>query len=160
MVGLFQSWRETWVRVISQDGVCLVFFCEVENGMCCCKTARTVGISFFSFPKERHLRKAWIDKVKRRDWLPSAYSRLCAAHFEPGCFEKDPTVYRSLGWDVGRQRLKPGAVPTIFDYSKSGDGGATNKREPIPRGAFRKRRRMEVISYCVGWMGGDMLALQ
>jgi hypothetical protein len=42
------------------------------------------GLKFFRFPKEKERRSQWIAAVKRENWCPSEYSRLCSAHFITG----------------------------------------------------------------------------
>uniref|UniRef100_A0A8C1TJJ5 THAP domain-containing protein 1 n=1 Tax=Cyprinus carpio TaxID=7962 RepID=A0A8C1TJJ5_CYPCA len=46
----------------------------------------------------------WIHYVKRKNWRPKKYSRLCSLHFTQDCFI--PVQ--------GRNTLKADAVPTIF----------------------------------------------
>uniref|UniRef100_A0A4W5LL02 THAP domain-containing protein 1 n=1 Tax=Hucho hucho TaxID=62062 RepID=A0A4W5LL02_9TELE len=66
--------------------------------------------SYQRFPKndpERH--KQWIINMKCKGWNPQQNHRVCSVHFE------DKYI---CGRDM-RQRLKPDAVPTIFDYPKN-----------------------------------------
>ncbi|XP_067005162.1 THAP domain-containing protein 2-like [Anabrus simplex] len=61
-----------------------------------------------SFPKDEALREKWIKAIRRKNYNPSKYAKLCSKHFTKDCFEICP-------W--GRlKRLKEGAVPTIFDF--------------------------------------------
>ena len=84
----------------------------------CSKTHRD-GVSLFGFPKDITWRKKWADQVRRtRDkWEPTSYSVLCNLHFEDWCFEQDSKLTESIG--KKRPRLKPDAVPTIFEKPAS-----------------------------------------
>ena len=41
-------------------------------------------------------------------------TRLCSVHLEPDCFERD--LRAELPDRKGKRKLKPDAVPTIFDH--------------------------------------------
>lgn len=74
-------------------------------------------LSFFQFPSDEKYRQIWKEKVRRLNWEPNKYSRLCSAHFERHCFVHDPEFVESLGLPRPRKViLKHDAVPTIFDY--------------------------------------------
>ena len=108
---------------------------------CCtvgCKNGHGSGQSWHLFPNETEKGRmaAWIVAVKRDErWKPSKTARLCRAHFTADQFIIDLAVLRSIGETVGQCRLKPGAVPTIFEH----------KVESVcVFGAVRKRKRKEV----------------
>ena len=43
------------------------------------------GLGFYMFPAVPEARrKEWIRAVKRQDWVPSKYSRICGDHFLSG----------------------------------------------------------------------------
>ena len=43
------------------------------------------GLGFFRFPTQPiERRKRWIIAVKRKDWQPSKYTRICGEHFVSG----------------------------------------------------------------------------
>ena len=44
------------------------------------------SISFYRFPADIDRRNKWISAVKRANWTPSNYSRICSAHFIRGEF--------------------------------------------------------------------------
>ena len=74
-------------------------------------------VSFFQFPTDEKYRQIWTEKVRRLNWEPNKYSRLCSAHFEPHCFLHDPKFFESLGLPRPRKVvLKHDAIPTIFNY--------------------------------------------
>ncbi|KAG5279745.1 hypothetical protein AALO_G00081140 [Alosa alosa] len=75
-----------------------------------CRSKREKGVGFHRFPHENpKLLKLWIAKLKWKDWTPSPNTMICSKHFEA----KDVDV---TGF---RPRLRPGAVPTIFDFPES-----------------------------------------
>lgn len=85
---------------------------------CTNNTSSGQKISFFSFPKDKNTKAAWVVRVKRDGFTPSAHTRLCEKHFEPECYTNDPPLMKSIGFEVKCLRLKPDAIPTNFDYSK------------------------------------------
>ena len=83
------------------------------------------GIHFFSFPTDPLQRRAWVEKISRHNFKPTAHSRVCSIHFENSCFEKDPAVLRSIDWKLDRPKIKHDAVPTIA----LGSEGHSSKEE-------------------------------
>ena len=70
---------------------------------------------WFRFPSEPRLLKAWLAKMKRANFAPTPHSRLCSAHFEHTCFQRNPLLLETLGLGAHtRQSLLPDAVPTLF----------------------------------------------
>lgn len=59
----------------------------------------------FRFPKCPDTRGKWIKAVRRDNWEPNKYSRLCSKHFDKSCFIEGLSL----------KKLKTDAVPTIFD---------------------------------------------
>lgn len=49
------------------------------------------------------------DPVTNNEWQPTVNSILCSAHFSEDCFH-------TRGQQESRVRLKPHAVPTIFNF--------------------------------------------
>ncbi|KAH7959527.1 hypothetical protein HPB49_011641 [Dermacentor silvarum] len=59
------------------------------------------------FPWSRSdLCSRWVANLKRDKWRPSPGSRLCSDHFTESCFDRTQA----------RTRLRPDAVPTIFNF--------------------------------------------
>ena len=54
---------------------CCTFGCRNRGG-------QRLGLGFYRFPfkNEGRLRR-WIQAVRREDWQPSKYSRICGDHF-------------------------------------------------------------------------------
>ncbi|KAG7459111.1 THAP domain-containing protein 4-like [Solea senegalensis] len=85
----------------------------------------------FCFPlSDRKRLRQWVGNLRRRNWTPNKNSRLCALHFEEGCF----TV------NYGRKRLTSTAVPTIFNLSMLYKSRSTQE----------KSRNAQVI--CLWWL--------
>ncbi|KAG8175595.1 hypothetical protein JTE90_019407 [Oedothorax gibbosus] len=61
----------------------------------------------FRFPSDQKRRQQWIQNCRRDKWIPSKSAVLCEDHFEDTQFESN----RADGW----RKLKPNAIPTIFD---------------------------------------------
>lgn len=59
----------------------------------------------YRFPKDPVKCATWVEHIKRKDWQPTAYSRLCSAHFDESCYVTDPN---------GNKVLKEDSIPTIF----------------------------------------------
>ncbi|RXG61821.1 THAP domain-containing protein 1 [Armadillidium vulgare] len=59
----------------------------------------------------KKLTKIWVMKMKRGNFRPSKFSKLCSDHFTPDC------IRPKIGF--GKPTLKPNAFPTIFNFSTS-----------------------------------------
>ena len=129
-----------------------------------CSNTNANGKSLFRFPRDPSLRAQWNKQVQRTraDWKDATeYSVLCSDHFTSNCFEEDSYIAAQFGI-AKRKRLKPDAVPTIFDrpgrhVDLQGSSSVGHKRaavaedESIPlekkKTAFEKRERARVRIY-------------
>lgn len=97
---------------------CTAFGCNSNSSV-------TKGVSFYRYPLERpDLLKIWLANVKRYNFKPTKFSKLCHKHFENHCFELcgNPEYLKSIGISPAfkfRRNLKKNAVPTVFCYMKS-----------------------------------------
>ena len=131
-----------------------------------CSNTYKDGVSLFLFPKDPQMRKKWADQVKRtRDkWDgPTDHSVLCSCHFEVQCFEAEMKLAESLGVESKKKpRLKPDAVPTIFQRLVSKRPSRDNVTEPEqpkkkrPRVAYEKREKKRV-STVWKWCSGSVI---
>ena len=66
----------SWIAVVSVVSRIIketMVYCVAYN----CKNGSGSGASFFTFPSEPRRRKKWIEAVRRKNWQPGQYSRLC-----------------------------------------------------------------------------------
>ncbi|XP_055928658.1 uncharacterized protein LOC129959790 [Argiope bruennichi] len=110
---------------------------------CCvpnCKsnyTKNSPNISVFSFPKDENTRRAWISAIKRDNFVPTKYSKVCAKHFPENQFL---TVREAFNTSTGEliqvpmeyKRLVPGAVPSIFPNLPSYFSSESKARRETP----------------------------
>ncbi|XP_012683402.1 THAP domain-containing protein 1 [Clupea harengus] len=78
--------------------------CSAPN----CSNSTTIGKQLFRFPKDPVRSRKWVINC-RRDFVPTPCSRLCQDHFEDSQFEE---IARS---PAGGKKLKPNAIPTLFN---------------------------------------------
>ncbi|XP_022164601.1 THAP domain-containing protein 1-like isoform X2 [Myzus persicae] len=77
------------------------------------------GLSFFGFPLDNpELLKQWLQAMKRKQFTPSQYSKICSEHFLSSDILDRPGTYK--------KHLKPDAVPTLFPAMPS-------YYQPIPK---------------------------
>jgi len=129
-------------------------FCAAFN----CSNSSKSGVSFFFFTlKDEKRCKEWLRLMKRKDFTPTAASKLCSAHFSPQCFEQNLALRATFGvqFKLKKLRLKPDALPTIFNFERKTVEQVSVNNEPsrkrssnteCRRAAFEKRRKLEVKS--------------
>jgi len=76
-----------------------------------CANSTANGFKLYRFPKQPSRRKEWAIKVKRDQWVPNDHTKLCEVHFEEDQFNTKAD---------GSKKLKPTAVPTIFNHRPRG----------------------------------------
>ena len=92
--------------------LCAVATCNSRSG-------RDKSVEFFAFPKTSKLRKAWVDKCRRKNYKPSEYAKICEHHFVDSDFVMSRAFAASVGFTQKfLLRLKPGAIPTVISESK------------------------------------------
>ena len=92
---------------------CCVYKCNNQFNA----SAKSKGISFFRFPKDKRKRQAWIKAVNRDEWMPNDHSWICSEHFVQGWHGDDPE--------------DENYAPTLFSYKQT----VVNKE--------REQRRLE-----------------
>ena len=70
--------------VISCSGTMPVS-CFVIN--CARRFEKGSGITFLRIPDREPKRSAWINAIRRKNWMPSEHERVCSVHFLSGMFQ-------------------------------------------------------------------------
>lgn len=109
------------------------------------------GVSFHRFPMSRQdLLKQWTHNIRRKDWKPTPSSRLCSEHFSLDCYEMD--MYQHIMGETlaGKhyKRLKPGAVPTIFDHCDQGHRKGTGRKHSMNRIKNKEEKEVYHVLLC------------
>lgn len=66
--------------------------------------------SFHVFPKDPKLRKAWINRLNRKDWTPGISARVCSYHFAEDSYVRKRKSDAPVQFQ--RRKLKDDAVPS------------------------------------------------
>ena len=117
----------------------------------CATQSGTHRISLFQFPTDQKIRKCWIDRLNRgktatTKFVPSKHSKICMKHFDDSQFLISPKFAESIGFgQVFRVRLKPDAVPTIFDNPRKKSSKERNSALAISK----KKMKHEVGSFFI-----------
>ncbi|XDV26073.1 hypothetical protein PO909_029871 [Leuciscus waleckii] len=89
-------------------------YCSVPG--CSTSKQRQPYLSFHDFPKDEHLRKAWVRLIRRDEGPSFNISRgstfVCSLHFD------EESIYVSKS---GRRRLKSGTTPSRFSWNSWGE---------------------------------------
>ncbi|XP_050066515.1 THAP domain-containing protein 2-like [Aphis gossypii] len=101
-----------------------------------CHNSDKKHFRMFNYPTDKERQKRWVLNTRRDKFVPTKSSQLREIHFEPSQFEKNCAD----GW----KKLKPNAVPTLFNIlnppprfdtnrqSKYKDSNGILKSEDIP----------------------------
>ncbi|CAL1294902.1 unnamed protein product, partial [Larinioides sclopetarius] len=82
-------------------GSCVAFNCTNR----CSK--KIPGTTFHRFPKDETRKNLWVKAIRRANWEPSKFSRLCSKHFPEDMIDRT---------SLSCVRLRENAVPSIFDF--------------------------------------------
>ena len=58
------------------------FICSVPG--CFSQSKRNRELYFYQIPKEKAMRKIWLNKISRKDFIPNDGHRSCSKHFTGG----------------------------------------------------------------------------
>ena len=97
-----------------------------KNDFCCAPNCsnrrnRKENIQFYRIPKEKELRKIWLLRIRRKQFKPTANTRLCSEHFVGGRRSMDPS--------------SASYFPSVFFHSHNKSNGGRNtlrSRKAIP----------------------------
>ena len=84
------------------------------------------SVQTFPFPTETTAKNRWLRHCDLGENI-GFYSRLCAKHFQKGCFLSPSENVDDKGRPRTKLRLREGAVPTIFNF------------EPNPSISFKRK---------------------
>ena len=101
--------------------------CVAKN----CNTGRAkeppdTRVVLYRFPKSARISNRWIRGLRLSKWSPKPNSVVCSLHFQEDCFL--PGTFND---PLQKPKLKPNAVPTIFDHGKK----KTARKPPKNRSA-------------------------
>ncbi|CAL1278805.1 unnamed protein product, partial [Larinioides sclopetarius] len=76
-------------------------------------------LKFTVFPAETELRRKWIAAIKRDNFTPTKYSKICQLHFNESDFLNtskavDPKTGNVIEVPLKIKKLRPGAIPSQF----------------------------------------------
>ena len=106
-------------------------------------------ISYYKFPnpeKEKARTERWLHNIGTGCNINSfnfQSSVVCSDHFHPNCFQKD-MLAKTLKVTPKQNRLKDGAIPTIFSYktydviNMDGEVATINRSSSLKRSADRE----------------------
>ncbi|XP_058808327.1 peroxynitrite isomerase THAP4-like [Phymastichus coffea] len=84
------------------------------KGVCCVPNCKNdISTSGHVFPKDTTIRSLWLKKIKRSNWTPGKWSKICHHHLKPTDF----LVFNKAGWKNVRKLLKQGAVTSMFPWN-------------------------------------------
>ncbi|PSN44655.1 hypothetical protein C0J52_15737 [Blattella germanica] len=67
------------------------------------------GITFHAFPKDPVLKDNWVKAIRRVNWTPSQYSKICSAHFAEADIDRT---------SLSCVRIRTGSVPSVFSTNR------------------------------------------
>ena len=88
-------------------------------------------VVLYEFPKSARIKNRWIRGLRRSKWSPKPTSVVCSLHFQEDCFL--PGTFND---PLQKPKLKPNAVPTIFDHGKK----KTARKPPKNRTTTAKQK--------------------
>ena len=81
-----------------------------ECAIVSCKNANKL----YSLPESPALRAAWLEKINRLNYVPTANTRVCEDHFDSNAFIPDEENKDSKNRVRKKKTLKERAVPILF----------------------------------------------
>ena len=124
---------------------CPVYGCNSDS-----KKNVNKELHFFSFPadkdgEKRNRRKIWIEFCKRKQFTPTANTKICSLHFTDDSYDPahSPNFLKPIGCqDQTLVRLKNDAIPTL-------NNPVTEKPETKQRKTSEQRLRKKVLAHFV-----------
>ncbi|XP_046396786.1 THAP domain-containing protein 5-like [Ischnura elegans] len=109
-------------------------------------------VSVFRFPEDDELKKKWIRRIPRENFIPTAYSRVCIKHFQAHNVYSETSAFddktgKVIAVKLPTPRLKAGAVPSVFLGCPSYLSSASSSREEPD--TKRLRLDMKYLERCI-----------
>ena len=93
-------------------------------------------VVLYRFPKSARISNRWIRGLHLSKWSPKKCSVVCSLHFQEDCFL--PGTFND---PLQKPKLKPNAVPTIFDHGKK----KTARKPPKNRSATPEKPKFSSL---------------
>jgi len=110
---------------------------------CTNHSAKTKSVSYHKIPRNKKLRKAWLERLRRENLPALENCYVCSDHFDKTCFKLD--FKEELTGERGKRRLNPDAVPSIFEFNAS--KRPSKRRSTTEDRELRKQRKK--VSVCI-----------
>ena len=128
-------------------------------------TSENGNVSVFRIPTDENLRRKWLKKIPRKDWIPTPSSRVCEKQFDSKYISREEVFTDKEGQRKTYPRKKPvlmkDAVPTIFpNVPNYLSCSAPVEREPPEkrRKQFEERHEKAVEQFLASDMISDFKA--
>ena len=89
--------------------------------------------SFHQFPKDPKLRRAWIARIRREGYNPSASSYVCSFHFSEEDFNKGTSSIAPQ--EFKKKTLRKGSIPSWNLRGVEGDQRVSSRTTKASQGA-------------------------
>ena len=119
-----------------------------KNDFCCAhgcsnNRKRNPKLQFYRIPGDLSRRKAWLKRIRRKNFTPTENTRICSEHFVGGAKSDDPEA--------------EGYVPSIFSHSHSVSNTPRRSRNSLKSNTAKrvipkskpKRRKLAKVSKTV-----------
>ena len=124
---------------------CSVPGCDNES-----KSPECSELSWFTYPiGNEQLLRQWLARIRRVDFQPNRYSRICSVHFSEDSFQENFSLFSSFvesgeTCEPTRKRrrrkiLKDGSIPSVFP----GRSVASRAESSVQRASCRKSSYVE-----------------
>ena len=99
-------------------------------------------IIFHRIPKDKNLRKKWINAIKRKDPPMTDKSSVCSEHFLESDYERD--LKSELLGLPDKRKLKPGAFPSVIKQFEKPISEKRERETEARASRLEKRRKKDV----------------